>query len=212
MFAFDQHHSPEGIRELRVHVAETIREHLATEKVRFLHSNPVAEIIAVGTVGYVTQGLPDIVFGADVNANAGGDEFWFAAVEKLQKYMAIYGIPTADHPIDPIQFANFGKEEHEPPVTSHDQLGVGNKEIRIIRIDSARWFAGMGWQQAQWYTEEERRNAVILQWVVPDSKNAYPESPDWSGPYQHLFETEPFGKRTWTSEDSVRTARNRYMH
>uniref|UniRef100_A0AB39CCM0 Uncharacterized protein n=1 Tax=Pseudomonas phage RVTF4 TaxID=3236931 RepID=A0AB39CCM0_9VIRU len=211
MLAYDSCHSPECIEDLKVNVVETIREGLKGVNYQFIRTNTVAEIDSMSTVGFASIGMPDIVFGLPFTEDS--LEFWKEAVDKLQKYMIIYGVPEVGDVIDPIQFANFDADETKAPITCVSQLGVGDREIRIVRLATDRWFAGDGWQHALHYNEQERKDAVFLQWILPDEENRYPTDVGYNGPYQHQFETLPFGQR-WVENKPTpeRAARNRYMH
>lgn len=210
MIAYEVLHSPEGIEDLKINVAHTIRERLNDRSFMFINTNTVAEIDSMSTIGYASIGLPDIVFGL----NLGEDNiyFWEGAVEKLQRYMIIYGFPEPDQPIDPIQFANFGLGEEDPPITSLDELPAGSRRYRLLRLDAERWFSGDGWQHAVHYTEKERSGAVVFQWVLPDAEDRYPGDEGYVGPYQHIYETEPFGSGVKVELSPERIARNRFMH
>lgn len=210
MLSYEQCHTPEDIEELKINIVESVREALRERVFQFIRTSTIPEQSTTSTIGYCTVGLPDIVFGTNLTSE--GLPFWEDGIIKLQKYMVIYGVPELGESIDPIQFANFGALADQPPVTSIDELPVGNKEIRLVRIDSERWFAGEGWQHALYYTEQERKDAIVMQWLVPDSCNRYPTDVGYAGPHQAVFEALPFGQRWPNDQTPERIARNRYMH
>lgn len=212
MLALPQYHTPEGIAAIEVQLVETVREQLKDREWSFITTKTVPEIDTTATIGALTHGLPEIVFGTNFQDDR-LLEVWRGHVHRLYTYVTMFGMPEDGEEIDPCSFYNFFADEHTPPAYTVDDIPPGNlTRLWLVKLDPGHWYMGEGWQHALHYNADEREAGEVWQWVIPDMAGRYHTDPNYQGFNQVLYETEPFGTRQPEPQTPERIARNRYMH
>lgn len=207
MLSFPSYHSKEGIEELRIVTAEGLHDHLIDAEWEFINTSPDPDLPTVTcTIGNARYGRPDLVIGANLTELAAGRIR--AHVESIFAYMDWLGEPI-EGDIDLTDFYSFcvlhrGYETVEP--------FIPDDRLYLRRINSEQWFMGMGWQHAAYYTEEERKNAVIYQWMLPDTEGRIPLDEGFNGIGQLIMEVEAFGETVEFEPSPERAALAKYLH
>lgn len=203
-------HHPEGFEEARTNVVESIHEMLQDEDWVLLSHHPAPDVPTLATIGSITHGLPDIVLGWSPS----GSEYpiWEEHFAGLYSFLRAFGKGSEDGwRVDALAFWNFTRNEGQPGARSLSEIPLYAREIRLVKIDPGQWYAGFGWQHAQWYTAEERAKGEIYQFIACDERGLYPGDVGFSQE-QLLFPTVPFGDKSRAALTDLQKARNRFLN
>lgn len=210
MLSWPATHKPEGFEDARTNVVETVHEMLKEEHWVLLGHYATPDAPVVATIGSISHGLPEIVLGWAPS----GDEFpvWEEHIADMYAFLRAFGKGSTDGwRIDALAFWNFTRDEGEPAAHTLADLPVYARELRLVKIDPDQWYAGFGWQHAQWYTEEERAKGEIYQFVGCDEHGRFPGDEGFAQ-IQLLFPTKPFGDKSRPALTDLQKARNRFLN
>ncbi|WDS62072.1 hypothetical protein [Pseudomonas phage D6] len=206
MLAFPSYHHKHAIPELLLGTVEQIRESLGESEWEFIQSSTDPDAHQVtATIGNARYGKPDIVFGFSLTDSQLGN---------MRDYTTdvLAYLEWLKEPVDgdqcALDFFTFLMQQRD-----YEDIEVnGMDRLHLRRIDSGRWFAGLGWQHAAFYNADERANAIIYQLVLADGAGRIPGEDGYDDAYQILLDKEPFGVRIPFERTAVQAARAMYLN
>lgn len=199
MLGYTQMHHRTGIEELRLAAVESIRETLGDARWEFMTTERDPDVPAVlTTIGNNRYGVPDLILGCGMTDKGLGH--LRVSYGDLFAYLEWHKDFTSGE-VDLVDYYTFLlKERGHAEVVPIKPSG----RIHLLHVDAERWLAGQGWQHAQYYNADERKNARFLQLVLPDDDGRLPWDEGYNYVRQHILESKPFGAKPVAAPVSAR--------